>query len=232
MSELIGVKIKAARNNAGMSQAKLAEAVDGVSVSDISKAERGLKDLTPEQLRAIELATGAASGSLSDTAEMVSVPIEDAAEIKAEVPAEIKEEAARDAQITVTLTSAEKELLDSFKAAAVWKQKIVLFLLKGEKPQMPEIMTMLAGMMAQGNGENGANPLAGIMSSIKGMIEKSGIKGMFDSSKSNTEGGKTNDNGAPASLMTFTYLYSVTIYIFLLSFYFWLERRDIKPEKA
>ncbi len=224
MSEEIGAKIREARNNAGMSQDKLAKAVAGVSVSDISKAERGLKELTPEQLHAIEEATGAVPGSLTDAAEMLPVPVEDAAaEPNNEVSAVTNEETAAPAQITLTLTPAEKDLLDSFKAAAVWKQKAVLFLLKGEKPQMQEIMALLAGLMAKGSGENGANPLAGIMSSIKGMMAGSG---------NNPEGGKTNGNGAPGYLMTFTYLYSVTIYIFLLSFYFWLQRKDIKPEKA
>lgn len=222
MSEQIGAKIREARNNAGMSQQKLADAADGVSVSDISKAERGLKELTPEQLSAIAKATGVAPESLTEAAEMVPVG-EVSAETKAEVPAETNKETAANTQITVTLTSAEKELLDSYKAAAVWKQKAVLFILKGEKPQMPEIMGMLAAMMANGSGENGANPMAGIMNSIKGMI---------NSANGNAEGGKTKVNGAPGYLMTFTYLYSVTIYVFLLSFYFWLLRTDIKPEKA
>ena len=222
MSEQIGTKIREARNNAGMSQEKLAKAADGVSVSDISKAERGLKELTPEQLHSIEAATGAVPGSLTDAGEVVPAPVEDAsADAKDVVSAETNEETALNTPITVTLTSAEKELLDAYKAAAFWKQKAVLFLLKGEKPQMPEIMALLSGMMAKGSGENGASPLAGVMSSIKGMI---------DSSKSNAEGGKKS-NGASGYLMSFTYLYSVTIYVFLLSFYFWLQRTDIKPEK-
>ena len=32
-------------------------------------------------------------------------------------------------------------------------------------------------------------------------------------------------------LLAFTFFYSVAIYILLLSFYFWLWRTDIKPEK-
>ena len=33
------------------------------------------------------------------------------------------------------------------------------------------------------------------------------------------------------SLLTFTLIYSLSIYILLLSFYFWLVRTDIKPEE-
>ena len=46
------------------------------------------------------------------------------------------------------------------------------------------------------------------------------IKGMTSGSKSNTEGENQKGSGAPGYLMSFTYMYSVTIYIFLLSFYF------------
>ena len=61
MSEQTGAKIKEARTAAGMTQKELAEAIDGLSASDISKAERGLMELTDEQLEAIAKATGAES---------------------------------------------------------------------------------------------------------------------------------------------------------------------------
>ena len=32
-------------------------------------------------------------------------------------------------------------------------------------------------------------------------------------------------------IMLFTFFYSVTIYIFMISFFFWMTRKDIKPEK-
>ena len=43
--------------------------------------------------------------------------------------------------------------------------------------------------------------------------------------------GIQNGKEVPGSFLAFTYFYSVTIYIMLLSFYFWLWRTDIKPEK-
>ena len=51
-----GIRLKEARTAAGLSQAALAEAA-GVSAAAISKAERGIKELTAEQLEA-----GAGSG--------------------------------------------------------------------------------------------------------------------------------------------------------------------------
>ena len=94
MSAEIGMKIKEARTAAGMSQAKLAEAVEGVTASGISKAERGLKELTPEQLRAIAEATGVAPETF-----MAAEPEKEAAE-----------------EITVEVTEEEKELIDSFNS--------------------------------------------------------------------------------------------------------------------
>ena len=64
--------IKEARNAAGMSQKELAAAVPGVSATDISKAERGLIELSPEQLQAIAAATGARPNA----AEAVQAPAE------------------------------------------------------------------------------------------------------------------------------------------------------------
>ena len=49
----VGDLIKEARTGAGLTQAQLAAKVDGVTASDISKAERGEKELTQAQLRQI-----------------------------------------------------------------------------------------------------------------------------------------------------------------------------------
>ena len=32
-------------------------------------------------------------------------------------------------------------------------------------------------------------------------------------------------------LMAFTFFFAVAIYVFMISFFFWLTRKDIKPEK-
>lgn len=32
-------------------------------------------------------------------------------------------------------------------------------------------------------------------------------------------------------IMAFTFFFAVTIYVFMISFFFWLTRKDIKPEK-
>ena len=68
MAKKVGTLIKEARTAAGLTQEQLAKKVAGVSASDISKAERGEKDLTQEQLKAIAKATGVTQKSLLDAA--------------------------------------------------------------------------------------------------------------------------------------------------------------------
>ena len=222
--------IKEARNAAGMSQKELAAAVPGVSATDISKAERGLIELSPEQLQAIAAATGARPNA----AEAVQAPAEK------ETPADLQKndikETPSNAQITVVLNAAEKELLDLYKASDPITQTIIFYVLKRKKPQMQEVMALLGGLLTNLS-KSGENPLAGLMSKMGGNSGSpmagilNGIKGMVGGSKSNAEGENQKGSGAPGYLMSFTYMYSVTIYIFLLSFYFWLQRKDIKPEK-
>ena len=54
----VGVLIKEARTNAGLTQAQLAAKVSGLTASDIGKAERGEKELTDAQLKTIAKVTG------------------------------------------------------------------------------------------------------------------------------------------------------------------------------
>ena len=69
MAKKVGTLIKEARTAAGMTQEQLAKKVKGLSASDIGKAERGEKDLTQEQLKAIAKATGVTQKSLLEAAK-------------------------------------------------------------------------------------------------------------------------------------------------------------------
>ena len=60
MIDDIGAWLKKARTDAGMTQTALAGMLDGITAADISKAERGLTQLLPEQLKAITEAIGIA----------------------------------------------------------------------------------------------------------------------------------------------------------------------------
>ena len=65
----VGTLIKEARTNADLTQEQLARRISGLSASDISQAERGLKDLTQDQLKQIAKITGVTQASLLNAAK-------------------------------------------------------------------------------------------------------------------------------------------------------------------
>ena len=65
----VGTLIKEARTNADLTQDQLARRISGLSASDISQAERGLKDLTQDQLKQIAKITGVTQASLLNAAK-------------------------------------------------------------------------------------------------------------------------------------------------------------------
>ena len=68
-SKKVGTLIKEARTNADLTQEQLARKISGLSANDISEAERGLKDLTQEQLKQIAKITGVTQASLINAAK-------------------------------------------------------------------------------------------------------------------------------------------------------------------
>ena len=65
MANKVGPLIKEARTDAGLTQAQLAKKVGGgITANDISKAERGEKDLTQATLKEIAKLTGVTQASL------------------------------------------------------------------------------------------------------------------------------------------------------------------------
>ena len=166
MSMETGARIRAARKAAGLSQENLGKAVGGISASAISKAERGEKELSPEQLKAIAKTLGIAPETL----------LEDAETDNAAAPSSAEEGAA-----PVTLTPEEQELLAAYRAANADTQKAAVSALKGEKPQVPNLMDLFAGMMGgkgvgkppadmMSFGEGVENPMVGMIGKLMGMM--------------------------------------------------------------
>ncbi len=69
MAEKVGTLIREARTKAGFTQEQLARKIKGISADDISKAERGEKELTQAVLKEIAKATGVTQKSLIDAAK-------------------------------------------------------------------------------------------------------------------------------------------------------------------
>ena len=69
MANKVGALIKEARTGAGLTQEQLARKIKGISADDISKAERGEKELTQAVLKEIAKATGVTQKSLLDASK-------------------------------------------------------------------------------------------------------------------------------------------------------------------
>ena len=148
MANKVGALIREARTGAGLPQEQLEKKVDGVTASDISKAERGEKELTQTQLKLIAKATGVTQASLLNAAKSGTAAKKPAATAKkpaatakkpaastAKKPAAKKEE-------EIKLTAAEKKLLELYRAADKNTKDAALKVLKGEKQ---DLLSLLGG---------------------------------------------------------------------------------------
>ena len=138
----VGDLIKEARTEAGLSQEGLAKKIDGLSASDIGKAERGEKDLTQAQLKAIAKATGvtqkslleAPKGSSAGTAKKAASGAKTGTAKKTGSTAKKTGSASsKKTANPVELTAAEKTLLNAYRKADAERQKAALKILKGEQ---------------------------------------------------------------------------------------------------
>ena len=104
MAKKVGTLIKEARTNAGMTQEQLAKKVKGASASDISRAERGEKELTQEQLKQIAKATGVTQKSLLEAAKGKSTTTSSST-------------SSSGSKTTMKVTAAEKRLVEAYRKA-------------------------------------------------------------------------------------------------------------------
>ena len=113
-SKKLGNLIKQARTDAGLTQEQLARKISGLSASDISEAERGLRDLTQEQLKKIAKVTGVTQASLLEAAKGSSKKTSTAS------------------KSSMQITSAERKLVELYRKATADDKKAALKVLKGE----------------------------------------------------------------------------------------------------
>ena len=164
MAKKVGTLIKEARTAAGLTQEQLARKVADCSASDLSKAERGEKELTQTQLKAIAKATGVTQKSLLDAAKGTTGSKTTAAKTTAKTTAAkttaakttaakttaAKKTAAKTASSTgkssVSVTAAEKKLLELYRAADSETKTAAVAILKGEQPNSGD-KTVLDGLM-------------------------------------------------------------------------------------
>ncbi len=114
----VGQLIREARTNAGLTQEQLARKVKNCSAADVSKAERGEKELTTDQLKQIAKATGVTQKSLLDAAKGSG--------------ASSSKPASGALTVSMRVTATEKKLVELYRAADSQTKKNALKLLKGE----------------------------------------------------------------------------------------------------
>lgn len=123
-SKKLGNLIKEARTEAGLTQEQLARRIAGVSASDISEAERGLKDLTQEQLKQIARITGVTQTSLLEAAKGSK-----------------KTSSSTAAKSSMRVTATEKRLVELYREADSKTKKAAMKLLRGEEYFAEEVLT-------------------------------------------------------------------------------------------
>ncbi len=169
MANTVGPLIKEARSKAKLSQEALASQIDGLSSSDLGKAERGEKELSQSVLRQIAKITGVTQSSLINAAKESTYGT--AAKKTSSAPAAKKTTTATTSKKTSTtaktttaakktstakktssaskdaieLTAAEKKLVELYRAADSETKKKAVAVLKGESSEMGDILTSLLG---------------------------------------------------------------------------------------
>jgi len=149
-SKKVGTLIKEARTEAGLTQEQLARKIKGLSASDISKAERGEKDLTQAQLKEIAKATGVTQKSLLDAAKGSS--------------AKKKSSSSSGSKKSMQVTATEKKLVELYREADSDTRKAALAFLKGEKTA---VLGSVAGSLLSEDGPAG-NLLGSLLGDGKG----------------------------------------------------------------
>ena len=136
----VGELIKEARTKKGLSQEKLAGMVEGLSASELSKAERGEKDLTAEELKAIAKICGVTQKSLLEAAGA-------SASSTAKTASSAAKKTSSTAAAGEKLTAAEKKFLELYRAASSALRKDAEAVLKGTKKVQEEDDSLVGSLL-------------------------------------------------------------------------------------
>lgn len=152
MGKKVGKLIKEARTNADLTQEQLARKVAGVSANDISKAERGEKDLTQTQLKAIAKATKVTQASLinaakeeSGTAKKTTTKKTTTTTKKTTTTTTKKAKTPSNANTSMKVTATEKKLIEAYRLADSEAKKRAMSVLKGETSDIADVVEDVLG---------------------------------------------------------------------------------------
>lgn len=146
MANKVGPLIKEARTKAGLSQDALAKQIDGLSANDVSKAERGEKELSQDILKQIAKATGVtqkslveaakastySTGSTKSTSSSSAKTSSGASKTSSGAKSSSTKDSAKAKEDEFKLTASEKKLVELYRAANSDTKKTAVAVLKGE----------------------------------------------------------------------------------------------------
>lgn len=152
-SKKLGNMIRDARTDAGLTQEALARKIAGLSASDISKAERGEKDLTQDQLKKIAKATGVTQVSLLNAAKGTSSASKSSSKSTGTKSSSSKSSTTKStgtkstaskssstkssaSTVSMRVTASEKKIVEAFREAEADQKKAALYILKGESKDL------------------------------------------------------------------------------------------------
>lgn len=128
----VGTVLKEARAEAGLTQEQLAKKIDGVSASDISKTERGEKDLTQAQLKQAAKALGITQASLLNAPKNISSSAK-------------KKTSTSKKGTSIKVTASEKKLVELYRDAGTAARKAAVAVLKGGSDAGENLLGSLLG---------------------------------------------------------------------------------------
>ncbi|MCR5812801.1 MAG: helix-turn-helix domain-containing protein [Lachnospiraceae bacterium] len=172
MSRKLGDLVKKARTEKGLTQAALAEKVDGLTASDVSKIERGEKEPAQDVLKQMAKALGVTQKSLLDAA-MGSGKTAAAKTTSSKTGTAAKKTSSskttstvKDTIDTLKLTATEKKLVQLYRKADTKTKKAAINLLEGDSNAIELIGALLSAKGAGSSGSSGSSGTSDLLSAL------------------------------------------------------------------
>ena len=168
MSKKLGDLVKKARTEKGLTQAGLAEKVDGLTASDVSKIERGAKEPVQDILKQMAKALGVTQKSLLDaaTGSGKTASSSKTGTAAKKTSSAKKTSAIKDTIDTLKLTATEKKLVQLYRKADTKTKKAVINLLEGDSNAIELIGALLSAKGSGSSSNSGASGTSDLLSAL------------------------------------------------------------------
>ena len=168
MSKKLGDLVKKARTEKGLTQAGLAEKVDGLTASDVSKIERGEKEPVQDILKQMAKALGVTQKSLVDaaTGSGKTTSSSKTGTAAKKTSSAKKTSAIKDTIDTLKLTATEKKLVQLYRKADTKTKKAAINLLEGDSNAIELIGALLSAKGSGSSGSSGSSGTSDLLSAL------------------------------------------------------------------